>query len=83
MIRIAVTPRAYRAIKASLPEGSVAFSPERDGRGRYLSPERDGRGRYRLMLTENTANSLNLRRRLSETISDVIIRLARKGRLPA
>ena len=72
MIRIAVTPSAYRAIKASLPEGSVALSSERDGCGRYL-----------LMLTENTANSLNLQRRLSETISDVIIRLTPKGRFPA
>jgi len=69
MVRIAVTPSAYRAIKASLPEGSVV--------------ERDERGRYLLMLDENTANSLNLQRRLGESISDVIIRLARQGRLPA
>jgi hypothetical protein len=46
MVRIAVTPSAYRAIKASLPEGSVVLKPERDGRGRYL-----------LMLDENTANT--------------------------
>ena len=72
MVRIAVTPRAYRAIKASLPEGSVVLKPERDGRGRYLP-----------MFDENTANSLNLQRRLGESISDVIIRLARLGRLPA
>ena len=72
MIRIAVSPRAYRAIKGTLPEGSVVLKPERDGRGRYL-----------LMLDENTANSLNLQRRLGESISDVIIRLARLGRLPA
>jgi hypothetical protein len=69
MVRIAVTPSAYRAIKVSLPEGSVI--------------EREGRGRYLLMLDENTANSLNLQRRLGESISDVIIRLARQGRLPA
>ena len=68
MVRIAVTPSAYRAIKASLPEGSVV--------------ERDERGRYLLMLDENTANSLNLQRRLGESISDVIIRLVRQGRLP-
>ena len=72
MVRIAVTPSAYRAIKASLLEGSVVLKPERDGRGRYLP-----------MLDENTANSLNLQRRLGESISDVIIRLARQGRLPA
>ena len=72
MVRIAVTPSAYRAIKASLPEGSVVLKPERDGRGRYL-----------LMLDENTVNSLNVQRRLGESISDVIIRLAQQGRLPA
>jgi hypothetical protein len=72
MVRIAVTPSAYRVIKASLPKGSVVLKPERDGRGRYL-----------LMLDENTASSLNLQRRLGESISDVIIRLARQGRLPA
>jgi hypothetical protein len=36
MIRIAVTPSAYRAIKASLAEGSVVLKPERDRRGRCL-----------------------------------------------
>jgi hypothetical protein len=71
MVRIAVTPSAYRAIKASLPEDSVVLKPERDARGRYLP-----------MLDENTANSLNLQRRLGESISDVIIRLVRQGRLP-
>jgi hypothetical protein len=35
------------------------------------------------MLDENTANSLKLQRRLGESISDVIIRLARQGKLPA
>jgi hypothetical protein len=71
MIRVAVTPRAYRAIKASLPEGSVVLKPQRDGRGRYL-----------LLLDENTINSLNLQRRVGESLSDVIIRLAWQGRLP-
>jgi hypothetical protein len=71
MIRIAVSPRAYRAIKASLPDGSVVLKPERDGRGRYL-----------LLLDENIINSLNLQRRVGESLSDVIIRLARQGRLP-
>jgi hypothetical protein len=41
MIRIAVSPRAYRAIKGTLPEGSVVLKPERDGRGRY-SPHARG-----------------------------------------
>ena len=31
VIRIAVSPRAYRAIKAALPAGSVVYPPERDG----------------------------------------------------
>jgi hypothetical protein len=34
------------------------------------------------MLDESTANSLNVQRRLGESISDEIVRLARKGRLP-
>jgi hypothetical protein len=29
VIRIAVSPRAYRAIKATLPAGSVVYPPER------------------------------------------------------
>ena len=72
MIRIAVTLRAYRAIKATLPEGSVVYPPERDGRGRYL-----------LWIDGGTANGLSVQRRLGESISDVIVRLARQGRLPA
>jgi hypothetical protein len=71
MIRVAVSARAYRAIKASLPEGSVVLKPERDGRGRYL-----------LSLDESTINGLNVQRRVGESLSDVVIRLARQGRLP-
>jgi hypothetical protein len=70
MVRVAVSPRAYRAIKASLPAGSVVYPPERDKHGRYL-----------LMLDEHTSNDLNLKRRVGESMSDVIIRLARQGRL--
>jgi hypothetical protein len=36
VIRIAVSPRAYRAIKGTLPEGSVVYAPERNSRGQYL-----------------------------------------------
>jgi hypothetical protein len=36
VIRIAVSARAYRAIKATLPEGSVVYPPERNDRGQYL-----------------------------------------------
>ena len=68
MIRVAVSPRAYRAIKATLPEGAVVLKPDRDSRGRYL-----------LMLDEGTVNGLNVRRRIRESISDVIIRLRRRA----
>ena len=71
MIRIAITPAAYRAIKGTLPAGSIVYPPERNSSGRYL-----------LMLDESSANSLNVQRRLGESISDEIVRLARKGRLP-
>jgi hypothetical protein len=36
---IAVSPRAYRAIKATLPAGSVIYPPERNDRGQYLGDE--------------------------------------------
>jgi len=36
MIRIAVSARAYRAIKASLPPGGAVYTPERNDRGQYL-----------------------------------------------
>jgi hypothetical protein len=39
--------RAYRAIKATLPVGSVIYPPERNDRGQYL-----------LWLTEAEANRL-------------------------
>ena len=34
--RIAVSARAYRAIKATLPAGRSFYPPERNGRGEYL-----------------------------------------------
>jgi hypothetical protein len=34
LIRIAVSPRAYRAIKATLPAGSVVYPPERNDRAK-------------------------------------------------
>jgi hypothetical protein len=72
MIRIAVSPRAYRALKSTLPEGLVVYPPERNSRGQYL-----------LMLDEGTANSLSVQRRLGESTSEVIIRLAREGEFQA
>jgi hypothetical protein len=70
MIRVAVSPRAYRASKCTLPEGAVAPKPERDRQGRYL-----------VWLDEATANSLSVQRRIGESMSDVIMRLAPKSRL--
>ena len=70
MIRVAVSRRAYRASKCTLPEGAVALKPERDRQGRYL-----------LLLDEATANGLSLQRRIGESMSDVIMRLAPKGGL--
>jgi hypothetical protein len=66
MIGVAVSLRAYRASKRTLPVGEIALKRERDGQGRYL-----------LCLDEATANSLSLRRRIGESYSDVILRLAR------
>ena len=67
MIRIAVSPRAYRAIKGTLPEDSVIYPPERDRRGRYL-----------LTLTEAEAKRLRAIRRPWESVSAAVIRLAKE-----
>jgi hypothetical protein len=66
LIRIAVSARAYRAIKATRPTGSVVYPPERNDRGQYL-----------LWLTEAEANRLAALRRRGESYSDAVIRLAR------
>jgi hypothetical protein len=68
VIRIAVSPRAYHAIKASLPVGSVVYPPERNARGQYL-----------LWLNEAEANRLATLRRYGESYSDAVIRLAKES----
>ena len=68
MHRITVSPPAYRAIKATLPAGRKVFPPERVDRGQYL-----------LWLTETEANRLAALRRLGESYSDAIIRLAKEA----
>jgi hypothetical protein len=68
MIRVAVSPRAYRVSKSTLLEGMVSLKPERDEQGRYL-----------LRLDEATANSLSVQRRIGDNMSDVIMRLSVKG----
>ena len=66
MVRIAVSARAYRAIKGTLPEGSFVYPPERDSRGRYL-----------LSLTEAEARRLSAIRKPWESVSDAVIRMAK------
>jgi hypothetical protein len=65
MVRNAVSSRAYRAIKATLPEGSEPGAREA--------------GRSILALNEATASGVNGLRRVGE--SEAIIRLAAKGGL--
>jgi hypothetical protein len=67
-VRIAVSARAYRVIKSTLPEGSVVYPPERNGRGQYL-----------LVLNDAEAYRLKVLRRRGESYSDAIIRLTRAG----
>ena len=67
MIQIAVSARAYRAVKATLPPGSVVYPPERNGRGEYL-----------LWLTEAEANRLAALCRRGRSYSDAVIRLAKE-----
>ena len=66
MIPIAVSPRAYRAIKASLPAGSTVYPPERNDRGQYL-----------LWLNDAEANRLATLRRYGKSYSEAVIRLAK------
>jgi hypothetical protein len=66
MIRIAVSPRAYRAIKGTLPAGSTVYPPERNARGQYV-----------LMLTEAEAKRLSAIRKPGESVSAAVIRLAK------
>jgi hypothetical protein len=68
VIRVAVSARAYRAIKATLPTGSVVYPPERDGRGEYL-----------LWLSEAEANRLAALRRYGESYSEAVIRTAKEA----
>jgi hypothetical protein len=65
MVRISFSPRAYRAIKATLPEGSEPGAREA--------------GRSLLALNEATASGVNGQRPIGE--SEAIIRLAAKGGL--
>jgi hypothetical protein len=68
LIRIAVSARAYRAIKATLPPGSVVYPPERNARGQYL-----------LWLNDAEANRLAALRRRGESYSHAVIRMAKEA----
>jgi hypothetical protein len=67
MIRIAITERAYRAIKTSLPQ-DMALKPV----------ERSTTGKTVVWLPSTTINQLSALRQPREELSDVIMRLARK-----
>ncbi len=67
MRRFCVSGRAYGAIKATLPVGSVVYPPERDAKGQYL-----------LCLTEAEANRLAALRRRGESCADAPMRLAKE-----
>jgi hypothetical protein len=68
LIRIAVSPRAYRAIKATLPAGSVVYPPERNDRGQYL-----------LWLSEAEPNRHAALRRYGGSYSEAVIRMAKEA----
>jgi hypothetical protein len=65
VIRIAITPAAYAAIKSSLPKGARERPPQRDAAGRYL-----------VHLDPPVLNRLTALRRPGEDYSEVILRLA-------
>ena len=66
MIAISITPEAYAAIRATLPEGA-------DSR----PPQPDGRGSVRLWLGRKFVDRLAQMRGPGESYSDVILRLAK------
>ena len=68
LIRIAVSARAYRAIKAALPAAASSIRPNATAAGEYL-----------LWLTEAEANRLAALRRRGESYSDAIIRMAKEA----
>jgi hypothetical protein len=66
LIRIAMSARAYCAIKATLAKGSDVYPPERNATGHYW-----------LWLSEAKATRLAALRRRGESYSDAVIRLAK------
>ena len=68
MIGISITAEAYRAIKATLPDGADP-----------LPPQPDGRLGVRIRLATEFVNRLGQMRGRGESYSDVILRLAKEG----
>jgi len=67
MIGITISGRAYAAIAATLPAGSVAKQE--------ISPD----GEYLVWLPRTAVDHLRALRAAGETFSDVILRLAARG----
>jgi hypothetical protein len=65
MIAISITPEAYRAVKATRPDGADA-----------LPPQPDNRHGVRVWLATEFVNQLGQMRGQGENYSDVILRLA-------
>ena len=64
MIRIAITAEAFEAIAATLPRGSVAYEPELNAQGERL-----------IWVEAFALRRLTAMRGLSESYSDVILRV--------
>jgi hypothetical protein len=69
MIRIAISVEAFDAICATLPLGSVGYENETNANGERL-----------ILLDHAVVSRLRARRGPGESYSDVILRLAEKGR---
>ncbi|MGA8584442.1 MAG: hypothetical protein WB715_11525 [Roseiarcus sp.] len=67
MIAISITAEAYKAIKATLPDGADS-----------LPPQPDSRLGVRIWLATGFVNRLGQMRGPGESYSDVILRLAEK-----
>jgi hypothetical protein len=68
MIRIAITPAAFKAIAAALPLGSVAFEP--------TGTRGVAKGERLIWLEPSVVNKLRFLRAPGESFSDVILRVA-------
>jgi hypothetical protein len=68
LIRVAVSLRACRAIKATLPAGSTVYPPERNAGGQYL-----------IWLNEAEVNRLAALRRYGESYSEAALLMANEA----